>query len=71
LAQVSKSGTPAERFVKEQLFEGRHPRMVAEIEKLAAGGKPAVVAVGALHYFGPKGLLEMLKQRGWTITQIK
>jgi uncharacterized protein YbaP (TraB family) len=45
--------------------------MVAEIEKLAAGGKPAVVAVGALHYFGPKGLLEMLKQRGCTITQIK
>lgn len=71
LAQVSKSGTPAERFVKEQLFEGRHPKMVAEIEKLAAAGKPAVVAVGALHFFGPQGILDMLKQRGWTITPVK
>jgi uncharacterized protein YbaP (TraB family) len=71
LARLSQNNGVAERFVREQLVEGRHPRMVQEIEKLAAGGKPAVVAVGSLHYFGAKGLLELLKQRGWTITQIK
>jgi uncharacterized protein YbaP (TraB family) len=71
LARMTQSDGVAERFIKEQVFEGRHPAMVAGIEKLAASGKPHLVAVGSFHYFGPRGLLELLKQRGYTITSVK
>ncbi len=57
----------AQRFVVEKIIDGRHPRMVDAIERYAASGRLYVVAVGALHYFGRNGLLELLKQRGYTI----
>jgi uncharacterized protein YbaP (TraB family) len=71
LARMTQTDGLAERYIKEQVFEGRHPAMVAGIEKLAASGKPHVVAVGSFHFFGPKGLLELLKQRGYTITPVQ
>lgn len=60
----------AERFVAQAIIDGRHPALVAGIEKAAATGKLHVVALGSLHYFGPNGLLELLRKRGFTISPL-
>jgi uncharacterized protein YbaP (TraB family) len=70
IGEIHNARSPGERFVAEQLFDQRHPRMVDAIEKYAASGSVYLVAVGALHYFGPRGLLELLRTRGFTITPV-
>ncbi len=67
VATMRAASTPAERFVIDRIIEGRHPRMLERIDELAASGKPHLVVVGALHFFGPKGLLEALKARGYRL----
>ena len=67
VATMRAATGPAERFVIERIIEGRHPRMLERIDELAASGKPHLVVVGALHYFGPNGLLEALKARGYRV----
>jgi uncharacterized protein len=67
IAKMATASTPADRFVRDQIIDGRHPAMVEKIEKMATSGRPHVVAVGALHFFGPNGLLELLRKRGFTI----
>jgi hypothetical protein len=70
IAEIRKGKGPGERFVAEQLFDARHPRMIEAIERYAATGKLHLVAVGALHYFGAGGLLDLLRKRGFTITAV-
>jgi hypothetical protein len=70
LATMRASGGAAERFVVGQVIDARHPRMIEAIERFAASGKLHLVAVGSLHYFGPNGLLELLRQRGYTIVEV-
>jgi len=71
VADIHSAKTGGERFVAEQLFDARHPRMVEAIEKYTASGSIYLVAVGSLHYFGPAGLLEMLRARGFTIAPVQ
>jgi uncharacterized protein YbaP (TraB family) len=70
LAKMRSAKGVAERFVVEQIIDGRHPRMVDAIERFAASGKLHVVAVGSLHFFGPNGLLELLRARGFTVIAV-
>jgi uncharacterized protein YbaP (TraB family) len=37
---------------------------------LLAGGKVHLIAVGALHLVGTQGLVEMLRARGYTVTEL-
>jgi uncharacterized protein YbaP (TraB family) len=67
LATMRAAQGAAERFVVEQVIEARHPAMIDAIERFAASGKLHLVAVGSLHYFGPNGLLALLRARGYTI----
>lgn len=70
IGEIRKAKTPGERFVAEQLFDARHAKMVDAIDRYAASGRLHLVAVGALHYFGPNGLLELLRARGYTVTPV-
>ncbi len=70
LARMRAEKGVAERFVVDRIIDGRHPRMVDAIERYAASGRLHVVAVGTLHYFGPNGLLELLKRRGYAIDPV-
>jgi len=70
VADIHKGTEPGERFVAEQLFDARHPAMIEAIERFVASGKVHLIAVGALHYFGPHGLLGMLRARGYTVTPV-
>ena len=67
VAELARGKRPAERFVVERIINGRHPKMLAAIERFAASDQLHLVAVGALHYFGPRGLLQALRERGFAL----
>ena len=58
------------RFTVDTILLGRHPQMVRKIETMMADGKTYVFAVGALHLVGPQGLVELLRARGYTLTEL-
>lgn len=64
----SQMGRLNDIFLERVLFE-RNKRMVAAMQpRLAEGG--TFVAVGALHLFGDRGVLALLKQQGYRITRV-
>ncbi len=71
IAKFRAADGVAERFIIGQVVEGRHPHMIKAIERDVASGKLYVIAIGSLHFFGPSGLLEQLKQRGYTISPVE
>jgi uncharacterized protein YbaP (TraB family) len=71
LEQMMRSDRAAQRFVAERIIRGRHPKMVAAIERFAASGRLHLVVIGALHYFGPDGLLQLLRDRGYSVKRLQ
>jgi len=60
----------AARF-EEKFVWSRHDAMVAKISGwLEGSGGTRFIAVGALHLVGPRGLVEMLRARGYHVQQI-
>jgi uncharacterized protein YbaP (TraB family) len=70
LEEMRAQNTIGARFTVDKILLGRHPQMVRKIESLLAGGKTHLIAVGALHLVGPQGLVEMLRARGYTVTEL-
>ena len=54
----------------EMLVHGRHAAMVKKIENYLDGSVPHFVAIGSLHLVGPRGLVEILKARGYEVKQL-
>jgi hypothetical protein len=71
LARMRVSPLIGDVFMNDTLLDGRHPGMLAFIERAAASGRLYLVAVGALHFFGPNGLIELLRSRSWAITAVR
>ncbi len=60
----------AAEFEDKFIWE-RHPEMVRKIEGwLSEPGKRYFIAVGALHLVGPRGLVELLRKRGYLVRQL-
>ncbi len=57
------------RVLNRYLLVDRNHRMLARMETLFAAGD-AFVAVGALHLPGDEGVLRLLEQRGYRVTQV-
>jgi uncharacterized protein YbaP (TraB family) len=70
VVEIARSDRSAQRFVAERIVRGRHPKMLAAIERFAGSGRLHVVAIGALHYFGPDGLLQLLRDRGYAVKRL-
>lgn len=70
LAEMRAQSSVGSRFTVDTILLGRHPQMVRRIETMMAGGKSYVFAVGALHLVGPQGLVELLRARGYTLTEL-
>ncbi len=70
LVEMRTQSSIGSRFTVDTILLGRHPRMVRKIETLMADGKTYAFAVGALHLVGPQGLVEMLRARGYTLTEL-
>lgn len=59
-----------DRELFERLLDGRNPNMAQRIAALHEGGARVFAAVGALHMFGPRGLVEFLLARGFTVERV-
>jgi uncharacterized protein YbaP (TraB family) len=69
-AELRAQTTVGARFTVDSILLGRHPRMVRRIESMLADGRIHLFAVGSLHLVGPQGLVEMLRARGFTVTEL-
>ena len=54
----------------EKLIAARNRRWLPQIEKLIKEGDSSLVVVGAAHLVGKDGVIELLKQRGYTVEQL-
>jgi uncharacterized protein YbaP (TraB family) len=70
LVEMQAQTTPGARFTVDTILFGRHPAMVRRIETLMADGRNYLFAVGSLHLVGPRGLVEMLRARGFTVNEL-
>jgi len=70
LSDMQEQTTTGARFTVDTILFGRHPAMVRRIEALMADGRNYLFAVGALHLVGSRGLVEMLRARGYTVTEL-
>ena len=71
VAEMTRGDRAAQRFVADRILRDRHPKMVAAIERYAASERLHLVVIGALHYFGPEGLLQLLRSRGYVLTRLQ
>ena len=56
--------------IEELLVYSRHPEMLKKIEGFLADQQPYFVAIGSLHLVGPRGLVELLRAKGYTVRQL-
>lgn len=68
--EMRAQATVGARFTVDKILIGRHPQMVRRIEAMLADGRVHLFAVGSLHLIGPQGLVEMLRARGYTVTEL-
>ena len=62
---------PGAAAIEEKFIWSRHDAMAEKIGRMLLESKERhFVAVGALHLAGPKGLVEVLKKRGFTVRQL-
>lgn len=54
----------------ERLLTARNRRWVPQIEELLRTGTPAMVVVGLGHLVGKGSVVEMLQERGYTVTRV-
>ena len=53
------------------LVSDRNRHWLPQVEQLLHGNDNALVVVGALHLVGQGGMLELLRHKGYTITQLQ
>jgi Uncharacterized protein conserved in bacteria len=66
----ASEGMAMTEVLDEKMLYGRNPAMLSKIEIFLAGKQVHFVAIGALHLIGKRGLVEMLKTKGYEITQL-
>ncbi|MFN7219572.1 MAG: TraB/GumN family protein [Burkholderiales bacterium] len=69
VSQASQGMRLTERL-DDYLLHARHPDMLKKIESYLASGEIHFVAVGSLHLVGPRGLVALLRQKGYAIKQL-
>jgi len=70
LAALLSSEYNAFPTLYKPLVTDRNRRWLPQVEELLKANENSLVVVGALHLVGPGGLLELLRKRGYTITQL-
>ena len=70
IARKYNTDVPGAKEFEEKFVWARHEDMAKKIEGYLATKERHFVAVGALHLAGPRGLVEMLKKRGYLVKQL-
>lgn len=60
----------ARQFLR-RVNDDRNGPMAERIDGLHSGGRTVFAAVGALHMTGPRGLPQLLQQRGYTVERVR
>jgi len=55
----------------ERLITARNRRWVPQIEELLRSGTPALVVVGLGHLVGTGSVVELLQERGYTVSRVR
>jgi uncharacterized protein YbaP (TraB family) len=63
------SGPARDSGLRQQMVTDRNLRWLPQIEDLLDGQQDVIVIVGTGHLVGEQGLIDLLKQRGWEVTQ--
>ena len=69
VAQKYNQSVPGAREFEEKFVWARHAPMLAKIEGYLDSRERHFIAVGALHLAGPRGLVELLRKRGYIVRQ--
>lgn len=69
LEQILNEANRKEPELMKRLVTDRNARWTPQIEQLAKGTNNVAVVVGAAHLVGHDGVVDMLRSRGWTVTQ--
>ena len=67
---VKQTNADMPEALEEKILYGRNPAMLAKIEGFLAGKQIHFVAAGAMHMIGKRGLVEMLKAKGYEVRQL-
>ena len=70
VAQKYNENVEGAAAFEEKFVWSRHEPMVAKIAGYLDSRETHFVAVGALHLAGPRGLVELLKKRGYIVRQV-
>ena len=71
VARQYNDKVPGAAQFEEKFIWSRHPAMVAKIvDVLEHSHDRHFIAVGALHLAGPRGLVELLKKKGYVVKQL-
>jgi uncharacterized protein len=70
LAELLSSEYNAFPSLYRPLVSERNKRWLPQLEELLKASDNSLVVVGALHLVGQGGLLELLRKKGYTITQL-
>jgi uncharacterized protein YbaP (TraB family) len=69
IARKYNTDVPGAREFEEKFIWSRHEEMLKKIDGYMGTRDRHFVAVGALHLAGPRGLVELLRKRGYLVTQ--
>ncbi len=71
VTRAYNDSVPGAKELEDKFIWSRHEAMAGRIEALLLSGRErAFVAVGALHLAGPRGLVEILRSRGYFVRQL-
>lgn len=70
LTELTSDDTFTGKFVQRVLLDERNPGLADGIAKLARTTPHAFVGIGMLHLVGKNSVLNILQQRGYTVTRI-
>lgn len=71
VVRAYNESVPGAKELEDKFIWSRHDAMANKIEGWLLDGRESVfVAVGALHLAGPRGLVEMLRSRGYLVRQL-
>lgn len=70
LVEELNNRDPLLKKVYSFLLEERNKLMVVKIDRYLKQGKKVMIIIGAAHLVGKTGLLQLLKDKGYTLTQL-
>lgn len=68
--KLANEGMKLTAALDEKVLYGRNVKMVAKVEEFLRGNEKHFVAVGSMHLVGKRGLVDVLKAKGYEVRQL-